>query len=111
VIRCACGLEHADASALVKRGWQVIETTGYLMVNCTCASTIVAETREDVCLCSQCRGVITGQDGDIKVCQERDDGPPRIVCHWCQRREGVGIAEVAHARLLPRRFRASEARR
>ncbi len=85
VIQCKCGLVHEDASKLKKVGWQEVEQGEFaLLVNCTCRSTIAAETVTDACLCCVCQRLVTGSDGDFKVVVW--DGESKIYCAACARR-------------------------
>ncbi len=88
MIACACGLEHADAAALAKVGWQSLEGGEYAMlVNCSCRSTICAEIRHDARQCDVCRRLIVGDHADPKICVEDDAEGGLVLCAACFRRD------------------------
>lgn len=87
-IRCGCGRVHTDPSVLSKVGWQADGRGGAaLLVNCECRSTLVTETMADACLCATCRRLVTGTDGDTKVCAWDDGEGPLVLCAACFRRD------------------------
>jgi hypothetical protein len=69
---------------MTKVGWQ--PGGAALLVNCECHSTLIAERMADVCLCRTCRRLITGADGDVKVCVLGEFGP-LVLCMACFRRD------------------------
>ncbi len=86
-IRCGCGRVHGDPSTMVKVGWQPDGSGGAaLLVNCECHSTLVAQRMADACLCTTCRRLVTGADGDVKTCTFSAEGPV-ILCAACFRRD------------------------
>src|SRR5260370_17702294 len=83
-IRCGCGPVHTDPSVLAKVGWQADGHGGAaLLVNCECRSTLVAERMDDACLCATCRRLVTGTDGDVKVCAWDAEEGPLVLCAPC----------------------------
>jgi hypothetical protein len=80
-ILCGCGRVHPDPSVLAKVGWQADGHGGAaLLVNCECRSTLVTERMDDACLCATCRRLVTGTDGDVKVCAWDEDEGPLVLC-------------------------------
>lgn len=85
-VRCGCGQDHGDGAALVKIGWHADGEGGALLLaNCPCMSTITIETRADASICAECRRLVPGADGDLKVVTE-DQG---VLCMGCARRAGI----------------------
>jgi hypothetical protein len=72
---------------MTKVGWQQDGAGGAaLMVACACQLTLVAERLADASLCATCHRLITGADGDVKVCVWSEQGP-RVLCAACFRRD------------------------
>jgi hypothetical protein len=85
-LNCSCGRTHDDASSLVKLGWRALGFGDFAMLaNCRCGSTLTVSRLTDASQCTACRRVVTGTDGDVKVCfiEGRD---AVLVCVACFRR-------------------------
>jgi hypothetical protein len=89
MIRCPCGREHADVSALKKIGWQDLFGGGEhaLLVNCPppCNSTIAAAIVSDAARCTDCHRLVTGTVEDPKV----HDPVGGTRCLACARRAAI----------------------
>jgi hypothetical protein len=42
---------------------------------------------DDACLCATCRRLVTGTDGDVKVCAWDEEEGPLVLCAACFRRD------------------------
>jgi hypothetical protein len=58
-----------------------------LLVNCTCGSTLVAERLADACLCMACHRLVTGSEGDVKICVWDEQQGSLVLCAACFRRD------------------------
>ena len=86
-LHCGCGRWHADASRLVKLGWQELGGGEFAMLaRCPCGSKLTAARIADASKCDVCRRVVTGSEGDVKV-YVADDRGARVVCAACFRRD------------------------
>jgi hypothetical protein len=94
-LRCGCGRWHADASRLAKLGWLELGRGEFAMlVRCPCGSKLTAARIADASKCDVCKRVVTGSEGDLKVCVADDRGA-RVVCDPCFRR-GARRAQWVH---------------
>lgn len=86
-LECVCGASHRDPAALAKRGWKAQGGgDAALVVLCSCGAAITAEVVRDASFCDTCRRLVTGSDGDIKVCVVHG-GASLVVCAACLRRK------------------------
>jgi predicted Fe-S protein YdhL (DUF1289 family) len=84
--RCACGRAHENAERLIKLGWQTLGGGDFAMLAyCPCGDILVIERLADAGQCCVCRRVVTGADGDVKVCVV-DVGRHLVLCTGCGRR-------------------------
>jgi hypothetical protein len=85
---CACGRRHASSVRLAKLGWRELgEGRFSLIVMCPCGELLEADSIRDASQCDACMRVITGTDGDVKVCIAlRSD--TYVLCGPCHRRKG-----------------------
>jgi len=87
-LSCACGRRHQDSSGLSKLGWRELGAGRFSMiVMCPCGATLEADAICDGSLCDGCMRVVTGSDGDVKVCVAHR-GQAFVFCAPCFRRTG-----------------------
>lgn len=82
--RCACGTESAT---MLRLGWRATGT-GDVVELARCAACFVAVpigVLADATICAGCHRVITGEDGDVKACVDKD-GACQVLCAGCARR-------------------------
>lgn len=86
-LECVSGASHGDSAALAKRGWKALGSgDAALMVVCSCGAAITVDVARDACLCDACCRLVTGSDGDIKVCVVHA-GQSLVLCAACFRRD------------------------
>jgi hypothetical protein len=84
--RCLCGRRHGDASSLTKLGWQEVGGGEFtLLAACPCGSTLAVSVLKDASKCDACKRIVTGTEGDVKVCLEHDHRA-LVLCAACFRR-------------------------
>jgi hypothetical protein len=67
-IRCGCGRQHVDGAKLAGCGWVADGAGGAnLIARCVCSSPLLLEHRSDVTTCRECRRLVTGDEGDVKI--------------------------------------------
>ncbi len=93
-VRCACGRVHQTIAALRKCGWMADGTgNAFLLVDCdVCGSTITAAVARDASICSTCRRLVVGTDGDVKICLVDCSQGSLVLCVACARRSDHAIA-------------------
>jgi hypothetical protein len=67
-IRCGCGVEHDGDAKLAGCGWVADGAGGANRIaRCTCSSPVLLEHRADATTCRECRRLVTGDEGDVKI--------------------------------------------
>jgi len=85
---CDCGRHHRDASRLAKLGWRELGGGRFSMVvMCPCGASLEADSIRDGSQCDGCMRVVSGTDGDVKVCLTYR-GQAFLFCAPCFRRTG-----------------------
>jgi hypothetical protein len=86
VLRCHCGLAHEDVSHLTKLGWRELGGGTYgLLSRCPCGAVLASAYIRDGSTCDVCKRLVTGTDGDVKVCLVQDH-KALVICLGCFRR-------------------------
>lgn len=86
LIRCACGRLHGDVHGLAKLGWRKVGSGAFaLNVQCGCGAILTLARIDDASQCSGCARVVTGTDGDVKVCAIQN-GRSVVYCLGCANR-------------------------
>jgi hypothetical protein len=85
-LSCDCGRRHRDSARLVKLGWRELGAGRFSMLAmCPCGASLEVDSIRDGSQCDGCMRVVTGTDGDVKVCLVQR-GQAFVFCVACFRR-------------------------
>jgi hypothetical protein len=89
-LSCDCGRHHLDSARLIKLGWRELGGGRFVMLAmCPCGASLEVDSIRDGSQCDGCMRVVTGTDGDVKVCLAQR-GQAFVFCVACHNRYRKG---------------------